>query len=148
MFCFKKNKKAFTLVELIVVIAIIAILGTVVGLSVTQFVAKAKENAVTSSASAIQKAWDTFVADGGDKQLYTYFSENVSDISNVYIKPGKVNGVTYDNVTGNSAHEASLTLYVYKEGYLATITVETGKASLASVRKNQAVPSGAKKMVS
>ena len=42
---FRKNKKAFTLVELIVVIAIIAILGAVVGVTVSTFVDRARKSA-------------------------------------------------------------------------------------------------------
>lgn len=50
---FKKNKKAFTLVELIVVIAIIAILGAVVGVTVSTFLERAKKTDATSPLSEL-----------------------------------------------------------------------------------------------
>lgn len=60
---FKKNKKAFTLVELIVVIAIIAILGAVVGVTVSSFVDKARVSAAESPLDDLKKYWDTGITD-------------------------------------------------------------------------------------
>ena len=54
---FKKNKKAFTLVELIVVIAIIAILGAVVGVTVSTFVNRARKTAATSPLTELADKW-------------------------------------------------------------------------------------------
>ena len=54
---FRKNKKAFTLVELIVVIAIIAILGAVVGVTVTTFVNRARKSAATSPLTELADKW-------------------------------------------------------------------------------------------
>ncbi len=73
---FRKNKKAFTLVELIVVIAIIAILGTVVGVSVTGFVNSAKKRSAESTASSIASVWDMFVANADSTQLGAFLYEN------------------------------------------------------------------------
>ena len=61
---FRKNKKAFTLVELIVVIAIIAILGAVVGVTVSSFVNRARESAATDPLNSLKGYWDGYVADG------------------------------------------------------------------------------------
>ena len=58
---FKKNKKAFTLVELIVVIAIIAILGSVTGVFVYRYVDNTRETAAkTPLSTAKSAAFDTF----------------------------------------------------------------------------------------
>ena len=54
---FRKNKKAFTLVELIVVIAIIAILGAVVGVTVSTFVNRAKKTAATEPLNQLAGMW-------------------------------------------------------------------------------------------
>ena len=54
---FRKNKKAFTVVELIVVIAIIAILGAVVGVTVATFVNRAKKTAATSPLTELADKW-------------------------------------------------------------------------------------------
>jgi len=55
---FRKNKKAFTLVELIVVIAIIAILGAVVGVTVATFVDRARKTAATTPLSELASKWE------------------------------------------------------------------------------------------
>ena len=55
---FKKNKKAFTLVELIVVIAIIAILGAVVGVTVSTFVDRARKTAATEPLDGLASNWE------------------------------------------------------------------------------------------
>ena len=55
---FRKNKKAFTLVELIVVIAIIAILGAVAGVTVSVFVNRARKTAATNPLTELAGVWD------------------------------------------------------------------------------------------
>ena len=60
---FRKNKKAFTLVELIVVVAIIAILGAVVGVTVSRFVDSAREKAAKSPLQSLADQWDAYKVD-------------------------------------------------------------------------------------
>ena len=60
---FRKNKKAFTLVELIVVIAIIAILGAVVGVTVSGFVNRAREAAAKDPLTSLVGQWDGYKAE-------------------------------------------------------------------------------------
>ncbi|GEM_PF-2352818 len=141
---FKKNKRAFTLVELIVVIAIIAILGTVVGVSVSGFVASAKKRAVESAANSLKTTWDLFLADGGETRLNVFLSENMDDISDVYFKAGNKCTVS---MQAKVASEATCNLYVYKDGYLATVSIVNGEAAYdGSSKRNAALPSGASKV--
>ena len=80
---FRKNKKAFTLVELIVVIAIIAILGAVVGVTVSTFVNRARKSAATTPLSEFASKWslkeDNMTLKNYIKELYP------DDYTNFYI---------------------------------------------------------------
>ena len=80
---FKKNKKAFTLVELIVVIAIIAILGAVVGVTVSSFVDKARVSAAESPLKDLKGYWDGAIAEGQTLSQFvaTYFKDDTGNFS-------------------------------------------------------------------
>jgi prepilin-type N-terminal cleavage/methylation domain-containing protein len=67
---FKKRKvpffrKSFTLIELVVVIAIIAILTGIIAINVSTFLEKAKVAAAGVTQSQMRKAVDTYFADMG-----------------------------------------------------------------------------------
>ena len=72
---FRKNKKAFTLVELIVVIAIIAILGAVVGVVVSGFVDRARVTAATDPLSSLADQWQVNVNEVTPKTLQAYIQQ-------------------------------------------------------------------------
>lgn len=61
---YEKNRKAFTLVELIVVITILAILGTIGFLSIGGYSARARDSARTSDLAQLAKSLDLFTAAG------------------------------------------------------------------------------------
>ena len=71
---FRKNKKAFTLVELIVVIAIIAILGAVVGVTVSVFLNNAKETAAENPIKGLNEQWENMLTLGKIKNTSTMFA--------------------------------------------------------------------------
>ena len=61
---FRKNNKGFTLVELIIVIAIIAVLSAVIAPQYLRYVEKSKVSADKDTAAAIEQVVNVLVADG------------------------------------------------------------------------------------
>ena len=103
---FKKNKKAFTLVELIVVIAIIAILGAVVGVTVGTFVDRARKTAATSPLTSLADNWENNkLASGSDIKTLSGFiadlfpqdtaSFGISNTNNWAKKPSEMPSGTF-----------------------------------------------------
>lgn len=67
--CYKSNKRGFTLIEMILVIAIIVVLASVVALSVNGIItkSKAKSNAINDSRDEV-----TAAKAAGENQLSVY----------------------------------------------------------------------------
>ena len=61
----KTNQTAFTLIEMIVVLAIVALLVTIVSPSYFRSVARARENSMRTSLGTLRDAVDKFAADQG-----------------------------------------------------------------------------------
>lgn len=61
-----KKQKGFTIIELIVVIAIIALLSGIVAINVTKYIAKSKQSRVKAEFANFQKALTAFYAKYGD----------------------------------------------------------------------------------
>ena len=62
----QKNQKGFTIIELIVVIAIIALLSGIVATNVTRYITKAKESRAKEEFANFEKALNLFYAKYGD----------------------------------------------------------------------------------
>lgn len=74
--CEKINKRGFTIIELIVVIAIIAVLATVVITSVNKYMAKARDSRRIADANSIVKALQIYYADTGSYPFAYDYGEN------------------------------------------------------------------------
>jgi prepilin-type N-terminal cleavage/methylation domain-containing protein len=66
----KTTNKAFTLVELIVVITILAILGTIGFMSIKGYTSEANNAKISSDLTTIQRGLETKVAEGGSLMAF------------------------------------------------------------------------------
>ena len=122
----RKNKKGFTLVELIVVIAIMAVLaGTVAGVTVTQL-NKAKNDSALSDIKTLLGEFESFLASYNTSTITTDTVDTVVGAFNTEKKAAK--GLTADILTKKTASgtipKAGTGQYVY------TATVDSGKLTL------------------
>lgn len=63
MKAFRKSEKAFTLMELIVILAILGILGAVLVPNITRFLGRGSSEAAAMELQAVQQAMDLYMAD-------------------------------------------------------------------------------------
>lgn len=104
----KKDNRGVTLIELIVVIAIMAVLGVVVALSVTHFVEKARRAQVESEAGQFAKAAEIAYIEAvasGNTPSSDAVKNVVADKNNKYYK----NGTKYGRLTNWSYDGGALT---------------------------------------
>lgn len=142
-----KNKKAFTLVELIVVIAIIGILSAVLIPSITGYIAKAKESNALQEAKAIYNVYYTYTTelageqtDAGNKTFTDYYKEVTKETvaGSVWIAYA-VDGSTrtkltedFGNVYKNGADDITPSYFIYKSGSIYVKVLLNGTASIAT----------------
>ena len=136
---FRKNKKAFTLVELIVVIAIIAILGAVVGVTVSTFVNKARKTAATEPLSGLAGNWESYLVDSPNKKLKDVIAELFEDDkTSFYVSNNAMWNTGISSLTG--------TQYIYfhnddADKYWGELKIVDGKAKKSDVKALDAAPS-------
>lgn len=104
-----KNKKGFTLVELLAVLVIIGIISTITVPIIMEYIDTSKEKSIASSLNGIERA-----------SLNYFTSENVRNIKVVDLKSGIIeienNDITKGLVVGN---RDSVKLYIYRDNYCA-----------------------------
>lgn len=93
---FKKNNKGFSLVELIVVIAIMAVLGVAIALAVTKFIPQSQRSTDISNATMIAEACEVAVNDFATSST------------------GEINSVKENEVFGTAASDGTCTVTLSK----------------------------------
>ena len=149
----KKTKKGFTIVELVIVIAVIAILAAVLIPNLSRLVEKANDSKALQEAESAMKL-DLIEANGDydnmgtEKEVYTLLTSKPSDWDSKYASYFTENAGTYTAVSGEPAptyeankyyskvtYEGKITkgtdgkteTYVYeKDGYTCTFTIADG----------------------
>lgn len=105
----KMTRKGFTLVELLIVIAILAALATVTSLSGTGATASAKASAIVNNLLTMKHAALMFYANNLDSGDATFTDDSFNNVSNDYIDETTLKGFggryrfSITNPTGNNA---------------------------------------------
>lgn len=82
----KKNNKGFSLVELIIVIAIMAILAGAIAPALIKYIDKSRKSNDVSSAKTIKTAIETAL---GNESVYELLTTGDGDFCYIYITPGE-----------------------------------------------------------
>lgn len=123
---FRKNKKGFTLVELIVVVAIIAILGTAAGLAVSGVVDRARKNTCISDAGTLATQINMYETDGDDyATLKAYIAAKLPNVSITWSGDAQ-------NASTSTIPDKSGTATVKKGAYSCIVTITSGVATAAT----------------
>ena len=130
-----KNKKAFTLTEMIVVIAIIGILAGVLIPTITGYIKRANQSAASQEATAMFQVYETYQTElnsglitGDDKTFKTYYANIAEETLNentVYIE--------YDEIAPGEHGEAENFLYV-KGNFVVVISLANKSQKVEDIK--------------
>ena len=87
----KTNNKGFSLVELIIVIAIMAILAGAIAPALIRYIDKSRKSNDVSSAKTIKTAIETAL---GNEDVYAYLTNNSGKLTVIKINPGETTDET------------------------------------------------------
>ena len=112
----RKNKKGFTLVELIVVIVIILVLAAVMVPSVTKYIAKANQANCKSDAASLLVQLQADVADfySDDKNAGAAFK--FDDVGDNKVTTGQISKVTANKEYFAEEKEGDITYFGFRNG--------------------------------
>jgi prepilin-type N-terminal cleavage/methylation domain-containing protein len=136
-----KNQKAFTLIELLIVIAIIGILAVTTVLVMRNVRFKAKDASFRSSVSSVKTVWTACCEAGGNIQPKgatdgegIYICDDPSIIDGKYPGDANIGNVTIDVQCDQHGHfEATVTPGTDNKGACVSVTYdETGEISNVS----------------
>lgn len=119
MFKKLKDKKGFTLVELIVVLVILAILAALLVPALTGYIDKARKESVVAETRSAVMAAQTIVSEkyGTTKGDVTLTPDDKTAIKNLAEVPGTIGTIVIDNTTGSEYKGAVTQLtYTSKDG--------------------------------
>ena len=95
-------KKGFTLVELLVVLAILGVVGTISFVSINKVLLKGKQKTLETQYKLIESAAANYINNNLDKELSDEFYLNVNDLySSGYLNKDKaINPITNEQIEG------------------------------------------------
>ena len=124
----KKTRKGFTLVELLIVVAIVGVLATMMSLAASDQTPKAKAAKIVADFRTIRSGLAIFLmdsADTTDKNLKTYFNSHSNDYLGGTLKKFTVESASIGS-TGNYQWTAE---YKDSNGWTAAVKAAIKQAS-------------------